>query len=108
MKVNPLGIQAYQHLTRQEKPTADRPDNTIGRAGGENVVIEPQPSVTKSALAVKAPAGNYTKFLSAEERQALDLLFARFSDSGRFGPAYAAETDEPDAAGLGRVVDVRV
>lgn len=109
MKVNPLGVQAYQHLARQEKPTADRSENAITGSGVEKVVIEPQPSVTKSALAVKIPKGNYSKFLSPEERQALDLLFARFSDSSRFGSAYVAETENSDqSANLGRVVDVRV
>jgi len=109
MKVNPLGIQAYQHLTRQDKPAADRPDSAIRGAGEEKVVIEPQSPVTKSALAVKVPGGNYSKFLSVEERQALDLLFARFSDSGRFGTAYAAEAESADrTVSLGRVVDVKV
>ncbi len=109
MKVNPLGVQAYQQLMRHERPTADRSEPSIKGAGEEKVVIEPQPSVTKSAIAVKAPTGNYSKFLSVEERQALDLLFARFSDSSRFGPAFAAETESSDAgSNLGRVVDVKV
>ena len=109
MKVNPLGIQAYQHLTRQDKPAAERTDGAVKGAGEDKVVIEPQSPVTKSALAVKVPDGNYSKFLSAEERQALDVLFARFSDSARFGTAYAAGTDQADrTANLGRVVDVKV
>jgi hypothetical protein len=109
MKVNPLGIQAYQHLTRQEKPAADRPDSAIRGAGEEKVVIEPQSPVTKSVLAVKVPEGNYSKFLSVEERQALDLLFSRFSNSARFGTAYAADTEPANqAANLGRVIDVKV
>jgi len=109
MKVNPLGIQAYQHLTRQEKPAAERPENAIKGAGAEKIIIEPQASVAKSALAVKVPEGNYSKFLSVEERQALDLLFAKFSDSGRFGTAYASEAESTDrAVSLGRMVDVKV
>jgi hypothetical protein len=109
MKVNPLGIQAYQHLTRQDKPAAERPDSAVTRAGEEKVVIEPQPSVSKSALAVKAPSGDYSKFLAPEERQALDLLFSRFSDSSRFGPGYSTDVDANDNdSGLGRMVDVKV
>jgi hypothetical protein len=109
MKVNPLGIQAYQHLTRQEKPATERPDNATRGIGEEKIVIEPQSPLTKSALAVKMPEGNYSKFLSGEERQALDLLFARFSDSGRFGAAYAAKTEASgQVANLGRMVDVKV
>ncbi len=109
MKVNPLGIQAYQHLTRQDKPAADRPDSAIKGAGEEKVVIEPQSPVSKPALAIKVPEGNYSKFLSPEERQALDQLFARFSDTSRFGAAYRAETEPTDqSANLGRMVDVKV
>lgn len=109
MKVNPLGIQAYQHLTRQDKPAADPLAGAIKGAEAEKVVIKPQSPVSKSALAVKVPEGNYSKFLSVEERQALDLLFSRFSDSARFGTAYAAETEPGNqAASLGRVVDVKV
>ncbi len=109
MKVNPVGIQAYQNLTRQDKPAAERPDSAIARGGEEKVVIEPQPSVIKSALAVKAPSGDYSKFLAPEERQALDLLFSRFSDSSRFGTGYSAEVDGTDSkGGLGRMVDVKV
>lgn len=109
MKVNPLGVQAYQQLTRQEKPTAERPEAATIKSGDENVVIKPQPAITKSALAVKAPSGNYSKFLSVEERQALDLLFARFSDNSRFGaaPSASAENSQP-GANLGRVVDIKV
>jgi len=108
MKVNPLGIQAYQHLTRQDRPTGETTPAKLHRSTEQKVVIEPQAPVTRSALAVKAPAGSYAKFLSAEERQALDLLFARFSDTARFGTAYASEANEAETADLGRVVDVRV
>lgn len=109
MKVNPLGIQAYQGLARQEKPAADRFDNAIKGAGEEKVVIEPQSPVKKSALAVKVPEGNYSKFLSVEERQALDLVFARFSNTARFGTVYASKTEAAgETVNLGRVVDVKV
>ena len=47
--------------------------------------------------------------MSVEERQALDMLFAKFSDSSRFGTAYANKAEEAESGGtLGRVVDVRV
>lgn len=109
MKVNPLGVQAYQTLSRQDKPATDRLDSPIKGAGDEKVVIEPQSPVTKSALAVKVPEGNYSKFLSVEERQALDMLFARFSDSGRFGTNYAADSEAANpATSVGRMVDVKV
>jgi len=108
MKVNPLGIQAYQQLAHERQSPAAAGVKT-SRAAEQKVVIEPQASVTRSALAVKAPSGSYAKFLSAEERQALDMLFAKFSDTSRFGAAYANKTEEAESGGtLGRVVDVRV
>ncbi|MEW5796535.1 MAG: hypothetical protein AB1772_09245 [Candidatus Zixiibacteriota bacterium] len=108
MKVNPLGIQAYQNLNRQERQSLKTDSARAGEALDRPVVIEPQSAITKSTLAIKAPSGSYAKFLSAEERQALDLLFARFGDTGRFGAAYAADAETADAAGLGRIVDVKV
>ncbi len=108
MKVNPLGIQAYQQVNRSDRPTSDAASRT-GQTNNQSVVIEPQSTVSKSALAVKAPSGNYAKFLSSEERQALDLLFAKFSDSTRFGSAYAAASEEASGGEqLGRLVDVKV
>ena len=108
MKVNPLGIQAYQQLAHERQSPAAAGVKT-SRAAEQKVVIEPQAPVTRSALAVKAPSGSYAKFLSAEERQALDMLFAKFSDTSRFGAAYANKTEEAESGGtLGRVVDVRV
>jgi len=107
MKINPLGIQAYQQVVqeRQAPTTGARTPRTAEK----QVVIEPQGAATRSSLAIKAPTGSYAKFLSAEERQALDMLFARFNDTSRFGTAYAKGTEETESGStLGRVVDVRV
>jgi hypothetical protein len=106
MKINPLGIQAYQQVVQERQaPTGAR----TSQAAEQKVVIEPQGPATRSSLAVKAPSGSYAKFLSAEERQALDMLFARFNDTSRFGAAYTKGTDDSESgATLGRIVDVRV
>ena len=107
MKVNPLGIQAYQQLAQERQ--APLTGAKSPRAAEQKVVIKPQDATTRSALAIKAPSGSYAKFLSAEERQALDVLFAKFSDTSRFGSAYAGKAEDSEsAATLGRVVDVRV
>jgi hypothetical protein len=108
MKVNPLGIQAYQQMNRSDRTSSEASASRASLPTEQNVVIEPQSGVSKSAVAVKAPAGSYAKFLSAEERQALDLLFTKFSDTSRFGSAYAAETSEAATEQLGRLVDVKV
>ncbi len=114
MKVNPAGIQSYQNLTNQNVNRQDRSgiaqaQDKQSEAANNKVVIEPQNKVQKPALAVKAPEGSYDKYLSTEERQALDLLFARFKDSGRFGPGFQSEVEnESTEQAVGRLVDVRV
>jgi len=108
MKVNPVGIQSYQQVVRQDRPQSQPPDARAERGGEQDrqVVIEPQSELTKSAVAVKAPQGTYAENLSAEERQALDLLFSRFRDTARFGSGEQQEC--AGESGLGRVVDVKV
>jgi len=108
MKVNPLGIQAYQKMNRTDRPSSETAASRASLPADQNVVIEPQSGASKSAVAVKAPSGSYAKFLSTEERQALDLLFTKFSDTSRFGSAYAAEISDTAGEQLGRTVDVKV
>jgi hypothetical protein len=108
MKVNSLGIQAYQQVNRSDRQTSNATNLRTGSTADQSVVIEPQSTVSKSALAVKAPSGSYAKFLSTEERQALDLLFTKYSDATRFGSAYAADAQETSGETLGRLVDVKV
>jgi len=107
MKINPIGIQSYQQLNRQSQPQAPAPK--ADNAGVEkSVLIEPQTSLKKSAVAIKGPSGNYAQYLSVEERQALDLLFARYADSSRFGAKFAADGETADSPALGSIVDVKV
>lgn len=109
MKVNPIGIQSYQQLTRRDPQPASVDDQKTTAARQETVKIEPKGLEQTSRLAVKAPTGTYAERLSPEERQALDLLFGRFRDAGRFGAAYRRDMDcETDSAAIGRVVDVKV
>jgi len=107
MKINPIGIQSYQQLNRQNQPQA--PAAKAEDSGvKESVLIEPQASVKKSAVAIKGPSGNYAQYLSTEERQALDLLFSRYADSSRFGAAFAADQEQAASPTVGSIVDVKV
>jgi len=108
MKINPIAIQAYQHLNRQDKPTSLPADPASG-SSDKKVVIEPQSPANQSALAVRGPSGNYAQYLSSEERQALDTLFDKFRDAGRFGSGYQVDSESGEAESpLGRVFDVKV
>ncbi len=107
MKINPIGIQSYQQLNRQNQPQA--PAQKAEDTGvKESVLIEPQTSLKKSAVAIKGPSGNYAQYLSTEERQALDLLFSRYADSARFGAGFKADQETADSPTVGSVVDVKV
>lgn len=101
MKINPLGIQTYQQLTRRETPTPAAARQDDPAAARSTVAIEPKAQVS-SKLAVNGPSGTYADFLTKEEQKAMELLFARFQESGRIANATAEEKS------LGRVVDVKV
>jgi hypothetical protein len=109
MKINPIAIQSYQQVEREPRPTPPSGDHT--RQGGvhDTVTIRPQDEMSASKVAVKPEGADYSANLTPEERQALDLLFSRFRDSGRFGTSYLAtgESTEQDSH-LGKLVDIKV
>ena len=109
MKINPLGIRAYQHPERQDRSAQTENRTTAQEATDSTVLVEPQSPVQKSALAVKAPSGSYAQYLSPAERQALDMLFSKFGDSTRLGSAYNEGSDSAESqVTVGRLVDVTV
>ena len=108
MKVNPVAIQSYQQVDRQERP-AQRPADNSPQAVRESVTIKPQEQSARSRMAVNATGVNYAENLTSEERQALELLFGKFRASGRFGNSYRVSGEEaiPDGH-LGSVLDIKV
>ena len=101
MKINPVGIQSYQNVPKREDNAAGIP---YREAEAASVSIEPKSTAQGSSVAVKAKSGNYADTLSTEERRALELVFARFKETGRFG-----RTDgEKVEGGLGQLIDVKV
>ncbi len=108
MKINPVGVQAYQQLARQEQNTAPLHKEKSAEPKDVPLHIAPQEPEAHSALAVKAPGKSYAEFLTPEEKAALDLLFSRFSDNGRFGHALRSSADSDESETIGRIVDVKV
>ncbi len=108
MKVNQIGIQSYQQLNRRDNAAIQK-ENSSARGTDSTLVIEPQVESSTSKLAIKAPDNSYAEYLTADEKRALDLLFSRFKDTGRFG-AYSPAENENTAtdATLGRIIDVKV
>jgi hypothetical protein len=106
MKINQIGIQSYQQISRQDPAIAEQ---RRSQTTDTTVQIEPQAQAQNSSLAVKASGADYLDSLNAGERKALETLFSRFRDSGRFGANYkvGSETANEDLA-LGTIVDVKV
>lgn len=109
MKVNPIGIQSYQQVNRQSRPEV-QPEAHPDKGGvSPDLTITPQATVEKPALSVKGPSGDYGKYLSTEEKQALDQLFIKYQENGRFGSSYQSGTGKSGSEDcLGRTVDVKV
>ncbi len=110
MKINPMGIQSYQQVSHQQaRPAAPAADEQSKAVDKSKLAIPVQDASETSRLAIKAPGDSYAKFLSVEERQALDLLFGKFRDADRFGAGYSRDMESDDTNGkLGRVVDLKV
>ncbi len=109
MKINPIGIQSYQQLERRDLPTESTTDSRGLPEGEPSVTISPQDTETSPRLAVQAPLGDYAEFLTPEERGALELLFHRFRDPARLGPAYRKEAGTSgENATVGHIIDVKV
>lgn len=109
MKINPVGIQSYQQVDHRERPAGSAAGSEVKPNQDKTVSIVPQSETAGSSLAVKAPRGSYTEFLTPEEKQAMDLLFSKYRNSERFGNGYQRDAGESAAMkSLGNVVDVKV
>ncbi|MFH1687344.1 MAG: hypothetical protein ABIE70_07460 [bacterium] len=111
MKINPIGLQSYQESVRRDnQPTNADPSQVSPQPTTDKTVkIRPQDEAQRSRMAVRAPRSTYADNLSPEEQRAMELLFSRFRDAGRFGPGYVADPGTTDQAtpGLGGLVDVK-
>ena len=108
MKVNPIGIQTYQQLNRKDNQTNLPVAEQQTKAVDKQLSISPQEKISQSKLAVKANSGDYSQYLTPEERNALDILFARYKETGRFGPTYQKDANQSVGNNLGRTIDVKV
>ena len=107
MKVNPIGIQSYQQVVggRQQALQTEAQERSESQA----VSISPKSKIESSQVAVKAPSGTYAKYLTENEKKALDLLFGRFAHNARLNGVETAESNAAnDALHVGSVIDVKV
>ena len=101
MKVNSIGINAYQKLAEQpaqnRKPvSAD--EKATEKTGKINIPV--QTNQIGSRLGVKLQGNEFMNMLSDEEKRAFELVFEKFN--GNNGSKSAGRE------GLGRFVDVKL
>lgn len=110
MKVNPIGIQTYQQLNKRDsQPTGIVEQQQSAKIPDKKVTISPQKEVSPSKLSIKAKTEDYSKFLSPEEKNVLDILFAQYKETGRFGPGYRGDLNQTETGkSIGRTIDIKV
>ena len=111
MKINPIGLQSYQETAKRDNQPAGLDPSKLSSqsAAKDQVKILPQDEAQRSRMAVSAPRATYADNLNPEEQRAMELLFSRFRDTGRFGSGYASDLsgDDKPPADLGGLVDVK-
>ncbi|MEK7774674.1 MAG: hypothetical protein AAB305_02170 [Candidatus Zixiibacteriota bacterium] len=111
MKVSNLPIQPQPSSIRSDRLTQRTPADAYAQAErtAETVAIRPQPKQASSALAISAPKGSFSEFLTVDEQKALDMIFAKYNDPTRFGQAYNRDsTATTESSPVGRIIDVKV
>lgn len=112
MKVSNLPIQPQSTGIRNDRLTQRTPFDAYAQAekSAETVAIRPQQEQTTSALAISAPKGSFSEFLSVDEQKALDMIFAKYNDPTRFGQAYNRDSTSTasENSTVGRIIDVKV
>lgn len=100
MKIGHIGINDYRPTQRPEQL---RPQTNVEQDKSVTQTITPQNPVQVSKVAIRTAESPGFAGLSPAERQALELVFAKYKDNPRFAP-----TGESQNTDLGRFVDVKV
>jgi hypothetical protein len=104
MKVNSIGINAYRQAMDKPPVTDQKVSDQQKNVGKTDKVKVPvQANRAGSKLAVKLKSGTFTDMLSAEEKQALEMVFDRFREMA----AYSRD-GAPDKNIVGNFVDVKL
>lgn len=105
MKINSIGINAYQEMTGRaqanRKPVETNKSEQVQKT--EKIQIPGRVDRVGSDLSVKLEGEDYAKMLSPEEKQALELLFEKYG--ARRGNENSNATNRPE---LGTFVDVKL
>jgi hypothetical protein len=105
MKINPVGVETYrQAMGKPQVENKPMPENKTG-INEAKVKIPGQTDNAGSKLSVKLKPGAFVDMLSTEEKQALELLFAKYSSIKHGDYSRTGGTDETC---LGNLVDVKL
>jgi len=113
MKVNPVGINSYRQA--MERPQAENRQNVDSKttqtaktaAKTESVNITDQIGRVGSKLAVHLKPGTFVDMLSAEEKQAMQMAFEKYSASEAENGTYA-KNGASEMTVKGSLVDVKL
>lgn len=105
MKINSIGIQSYQHQTQPSDLAARRAEQSTAAEVEKKITLDPQSRIDGSRISVKASGAN-SDYLTKAERKALDLIFSKFADNGRFQLGGNGASAEPQKL-VGRTLDIK-
>ena len=105
MKINSIGINAYQQMTGRtqasKRPAPQEKTEQTQIIG--KIQIPTRPDRVGSDISVRLDGENYAEMLTPEEKQALELLFEKYGNQ-----QVSAGGVKSEQAGLGQFVDVRL
>lgn len=107
MNINAVGINAYRQLDTDNQ-TARRQNaeqTTNSTTAREQVEITGQAAKTGSALGVKINRGAFEDILTTQEKEALEMVFAKFRSAAALTSTYERDGHN-DKSPLGTMVDV--
>lgn len=107
MNINPVGINAYRQLDTDNQ-TARRQNaekTTTSTVNPEPVEISGQTAKTGSALGIRVNRGAFEDILTAQEKEALEMVFEKFRSAAALTATYERD-GQSEKTQLGKIVDV--
>jgi hypothetical protein len=108
MKINPIGINAYQQIARTGKAAPSAAGNNQLPAASQ-VKIQPQSPQAPSRVSIKPHSANNESIMTVAERNALDSLLKIVNEKSAANAGYARDNrtvENPEA--IGNFIDVKV
>ncbi len=106
MKINPIGISAYQQVARTGKTGHT---NDINNSAASKLTVQPQNASEPSRISVKTRIIDTGTAMNPSERNALNNLLKVINEKNSANPVYARDTRaQVNSDFVGKLVDVKV